>query len=162
MVDPEKRRLANARFLAFRQHQPEMWNRDNVARFHSVIADLEEGYGIDLSSFRVTETEMKPLLVSVTRAPLSGRFPARRQYSKELFCDGRVMQERIQGIYLYLQGMEPRSPQPADQDGDPTRRVPTGGLNTVEGEMDYPTALLVQQSWWKRLIACTLTSKTCL
>jgi hypothetical protein len=36
MGDMEKRSLAKAQFLAFQQYQPEVWNRDNVARFHTI------------------------------------------------------------------------------------------------------------------------------
>jgi hypothetical protein len=138
--------LAKARFLALRQHQRDLWNRDNVARYHTVIADLEQAYGIDLTSFRVPDGEMRPRLIGITRAPLSGRFPARKQYSKESFCDEGLMQERIEGIYLYLQSIESQividrsAPDAWSKAGDGRAEPEEGTLELFHGQ-EFPKSM---------------------
>ncbi len=97
------RSLARARFEALRQHQPSIWNRAEVTRFHEIVTGLEEAFGIDLGLCRIPETEMRPHLVNMQRAPRSGRFPQLKQYSSEVYCDTRLVQEKIETIFKHLQ-----------------------------------------------------------
>jgi hypothetical protein len=54
-----KQSLAWARFSALRSHLPLYWDESSVQQFHGVVTDLEEAYELDLSSFRIPDTEMK-------------------------------------------------------------------------------------------------------
>jgi hypothetical protein len=99
--------LAWARFQALRSHPPSSGNEGEVSQFHEIVSALEAAYGLDLSSFRVPDTEMRQRIVSARRAPYSGRFPAHKQVSDKRFCDVRFLLRQMDGIALYFQNLQP-------------------------------------------------------
>lgn len=99
--------LAWARLEALRSHPPTSWDEVEVSRFHEIVTALEDAYGVDLSSFKIPDAEMKQIVVSMSRASYSGRFPARRQMSDKRFCDVHFVRRQIDGIVLYLQSLQP-------------------------------------------------------
>jgi hypothetical protein len=102
-----KQSLVWARFQALRSHPPSAWDEGAVSQFHEIVSALEEAFGIDLSSFRIPEAELKPRVVSFRRASYSGRFPARKQMSDKRSCDAHFVQRQVDGIVLYFQNLQP-------------------------------------------------------
>jgi hypothetical protein len=111
MDHTHKQSVAWARFEAWRSHPPHWWDEGAVAQFHGIVAALEEAYGVDLSSFRIPDAEVKPRIVGVSRAPRSGRFPARKEMSDKRYCDEQFALRQMEGIVFYFQSLQP-SPEP--------------------------------------------------
>jgi hypothetical protein len=106
MDNANKQHLALANFEAFRSHLPNSWDENEVSRFHKIVTELEDAYGLDLSSFRIPDAEMKPVLIGVSRIGRSGqRRPS--QYSGKKYCDDRVAQRKVDGIVFYFQNLQP-------------------------------------------------------
>ena len=104
--------LAWARFQALRSNQPDRWDETEVARFHDIVTALEGAYGVDLSSFRIAASEVKPMIVAAWRQPRSGRLGRPPQYSSKRYCDEKFVQRQMDGIVLYFQNMQPQSARP--------------------------------------------------
>jgi len=106
MDDANKRSLAWARFEAFRSHLPQSWNANAASQFHETVTALEQAYAVDLSSFRISDSEMKRMIVGVSRSGRSGR---RRppQMSDEPYCDEQVARRKVDGIVFYFQNLQP-------------------------------------------------------
>jgi hypothetical protein len=75
-------------------------------QFHEIVTALEQAYAVDLSSFRIPDSEMKRMIVGVSRIPRSGR---RRppQMSDERYCDEQVALRKVDGIVFYFQNLQP-------------------------------------------------------
>ena len=117
-----KQSLALARFQALLSHPLSSGDEGEVSQFHEIVSALEEAFNVDLSSFRIPEAELKQSedesgstawedagrhVVRFSRAPYSGRFPARKQMSDKRFCDVHFLQRQIDGIALYFQNLRP-------------------------------------------------------
>jgi len=107
MDNHNQQSLAWAQFEALRIHQPKSWDEAAVSTFHEIVTSLEDGFGVDLSAFRVPATDMKPRTLGGSRASYSGRFPARKQMSVQRYCDDAVIRRHIDGIALYFQSLQP-------------------------------------------------------
>jgi hypothetical protein len=107
MDNDNQQSLALARFEALRIHQPKSWDEGAVSTFHEIVTSLEDAFGFDLSAFRVPATDMKPRRLGDSRVSYSGRFPAHRQLSVQLYCDEAVIRRHIDGIVLYFQRLQP-------------------------------------------------------
>ena len=103
--------IAWAQFQAFRAHLPLYWDENAVAQFHRVIEQLEKSFDISLQSFRIPKTEMKPKVLSVRRAPYSGRSSGESRLSEKLYCSSEVALRHLDGIVYFLEGLQP-SPDP--------------------------------------------------
>jgi hypothetical protein len=101
-----------ARFQALQTHPPSSGDEGEVSHFHEIVSALEEAYGVDLSSFRIPEAELKQRVVGSRRASYSGRFPARKQMSDKRFCDVHFLQRQIDGIAFYFQNLQPTPERP--------------------------------------------------
>jgi hypothetical protein len=106
MGDTHNPNVAWVRFVAFRNDQPHWWHEREVSQFHEVVAPLEDAYGVDLSAFRIPDSEMKPQIVGVQRAPRSGRFPGRVQMSQKPYCDEQFARRQVEGIWLYFESLQ--------------------------------------------------------
>jgi hypothetical protein len=111
MDHANKQRLAWTNFEAFRSHLPRSWDEDEVSRFHKIVSELEEAYEFDLSSFRISDAEVKPILIGASRIGRSGR---RRpnQYSAKKYCDQEVALRKVNGVVFYFQSLQPAPERP--------------------------------------------------
>jgi hypothetical protein len=105
----QKMRVARARLEELRNHPPRNWDEIEVANYHDVVTALGEGYKADFSTFRISQDRMQPRRLSGQRAPRSGRYAPRQQYSAKLYCEDSFVQRQIGGLYLYLQGVDSHS-----------------------------------------------------
>jgi hypothetical protein len=96
------------RLLTLQTHPPAACDEGVVAEFHEIVTALEEAYG-DLSGFRISDAKLQPRLVSTTRIPRSGRFPAGAQVSDKRYCDEQLFRRQVDGLVAYLQ---PQPPEP--------------------------------------------------
>ena len=112
MGDAHSSNVAWVRFVAFRNNQPSWWDEQEVSRFHEIVAALEHAYGVDLSAFRIPDSEMKQQIVGVQRAPRSGRFPGRVQMSQRRYCDEQFAKRQLEGIWLYFENLQPTPQRP--------------------------------------------------
>jgi len=112
----QKKRLARARLEALRNHPPKDWDEMEVAQFHDVVTALEGVYEVDFSAFRISRDRMNPRRFGGQRAPRSGRYTTRPQYSAKLYCQASFVQRQIGGLHLYLQDLDSDPPeQPGNQ-----------------------------------------------
>jgi hypothetical protein len=112
MGDAHSLNVAWVRFVAFRTDQPRSWDEREVSRFHEIVSGLEHAYNVDLSAFRIPDSEMKQQFVGAQRAPRSGRFPGRVQMSKKQYCDEQFARRQVEGIWLYFEGLQPTHRRP--------------------------------------------------
>ena len=105
-MDDGRKRDALAQFKALRGQPPRSWDETDVAQFHEIVTALEEAFGVNLTSFRVPDAQMKRRIVGVSRIGRSGR---RRppQMSNERYCDKEFVQRQIEGIVFYFQNLQP-------------------------------------------------------
>lgn len=112
MSDPN---VAWAQFQALRSHPPSSdWDERDVSRFHEIVTALEEAYnGLDLSAFRIPDSEMRPHVLSFSRASYSRRHPPRPPRMSEMrYCEGDVAKQKLEGIPFYFQSLQPPPPEP--------------------------------------------------
>jgi len=105
-----KQSLAWAHFQALRSHPPSSGDEGEVSRFHELVSELEEAFGVDLSSFRIPEAELKQFedeSGSTAWVDAGRHFPVRKQASSRRFCDVQFLQRQIDGIALYFQNLTP-------------------------------------------------------
>jgi predicted glycoside hydrolase/deacetylase ChbG (UPF0249 family) len=107
MSDTHRENVAWAQFVALLNDQPTWWDEHEVARFHEIVTELEEGFAVDLSAFRIPDSEVKQSVDSAQRAPRSGRFPGRKHLSPKRHCDEQFARHQIEGIMLYFQSLQP-------------------------------------------------------
>lgn len=107
MSNLHKQSAAWAQFGAFQSNPPTWWREDDVVEFHKIVTALEESFGVDLSPFRIPESQLRPKIVGAQRAPRSGRFPGRTQMSSTRYCDEKFAQRQVEGIALYFQNLQP-------------------------------------------------------
>ena len=112
MTDSHDANVAWARFLALRNDPPRSWNEREVSRFHEVVTTLEKAFAVDLSAFRIPDSELKQIIVAVQRAPRSGRFPGQKQMSDQRYCDDGFARRQIEGLMLYFQSPQPPPERP--------------------------------------------------
>jgi hypothetical protein len=112
MGSTHKQSVAWVRFVALRNDQPPRWDEREVSRFHEIVTELEEAFAVDLSAFRIPDSEMKQRIVGVQRAPRSGRFPARTQMSEKRYCDEQFARRQMEGTMLYFQSLQPPPERP--------------------------------------------------
>jgi hypothetical protein len=114
-----KQSLAWSRFQALLSHPFSSGDEGEVSQFHEIVSALQEAFNVDLSSFRIPETELKQYEDesgstawvdagrSIGRTPYPGAFPAGKQMSEKRFCNVHFIQRQIDGIAFYFQNREP-------------------------------------------------------
>ncbi|MGA2136733.1 MAG: hypothetical protein ABSH50_30965 [Bryobacteraceae bacterium] len=110
--------VAWVRFVALRNDPPTSWTEDEVSRFHQIVEALEAAYSVDLSAFRIPDSEIKQQVVGVQRAPRSGRFPGRIQMSGKRYCDEQFARRQVEGVMLYFQTLQQSPERPKFGFGD--------------------------------------------
>jgi hypothetical protein len=80
----DKQRRALASLLAFQTNPPSFWDENAVSQFNEVVSALGKAFErdeMDLSSFLISEAELKPYEdeSGSTSWVEAGRFPARKQ-----------------------------------------------------------------------------------
>lgn len=105
MIDPQKWKLALARFNGYYANIPSFIKTEHVADYHAIVAALEEASAEDLSHFKIPSDKLKPKLVSVRPASYGGH-PGSSQYSKDNYCDSTFFKGQIDGLKHYLATMQ--------------------------------------------------------
>ena len=110
----KKQSLAMAQFQAFQTNPPSFWDESTVSQFNVVVSALEEAYERDLSSFLISEAELKPYEdeSESTSWVDAGRFPAHKQMSQKRYCDEKLAQRKIDGIVFNFQNLQPMTERP--------------------------------------------------
>jgi hypothetical protein len=67
---------------------------------------------VNLSAFRIPDSEITQKIIAVQRAPRSGRFPGRTQMSEKRYCNEKFARRQVEGIVLYFQNMQPPPERP--------------------------------------------------
>lgn len=110
--------LARARFDALRRNKPSWIKRPEVDEYHLILRVLEAASGVDLSAFRIPDSELKPRVSGISLA--TRRRPGATRYSDERYCDDGFFSRRIDGLWNYLRTLdisnqkESRMGEPAD------------------------------------------------
>jgi len=101
MRDPQKWRIAVARFNAYSNNIPSFPKTEDVKDYHALVAALEEASGEDLSSFKIPPEKLKPKLMSVRPAPYGGGRGS-ANYSDIDYCDSNFFEAQIEALKNYL------------------------------------------------------------
>ena len=96
-------RSAWALFQALRASPPSRWNAERVMHYEVVVGGLESAYGVNLSSFRVPSSELRPRISSMRMG--TRRFPGTVKYTEERYARSEDMVRRLDGLALYLDAM---------------------------------------------------------
>ena len=104
MTDDRKLNVAWAKFEAFRNNIPSWPTEEVAAEFNRIVTDLQDASGEDLTAFMIPDSELKPKIVSVSRATM--RRPGRVNYSDKRYCDDNFLHRQIDGIVFYFQGLQ--------------------------------------------------------
>ncbi len=106
MIDDKRFSVAWARFDALRRNIPPWLKTEQVAEYHSIVDDLQEASGEDLSAFRIPDDQIKPRITAVTRGTI--RSPGRAFYSKDAYCDDNFFARQVSALATYIQSLEER------------------------------------------------------
>ena len=72
--------------------------RRGRAEFHEIVSALETAFEIDLSRFRIPDSEMKQYAVSMHRRSQYGRFRAKTRLTDVRYCDDELVLKQVAGI----------------------------------------------------------------
>jgi hypothetical protein len=97
--------LAWAQLEALRKNLPEQVEEKHVSEFHSILNLLHEATSEDISSFRIPEEEVKPIIAGVLRP--TRRRPGHTTYSSKKYCDRDLMLRKIDAVFGYFKRLEP-------------------------------------------------------
>jgi hypothetical protein len=100
--------LAITKFEAFRTHPPNWITQEAVDEFHAILSMLETAGSLDLSAFRIPDSQMKPKIVGVSRGTRSRA--GRVQMSARPCCDDDYFKRQVDGVALYIQNLTPPEP----------------------------------------------------
>ena len=108
MDDARKWHVATAQLDAYAKNLPDLYAlpENLVTEFHAILKLLEEATGEDLAPFRVTDSDVKPIPMSATRA--SRRQPGTVYYTEAKYCDRNLMLRKIDGVRGYFQRLYPQ------------------------------------------------------
>jgi hypothetical protein len=109
----DKQRRALASLLAFQTNPPSFWDENAVSQFNEVVSALGKAFErdeIDLSSFLISEAELKPYEdeSGSTSWVEAGRFPARKQMPEKRYCDENFAQRKLDSLVIYFQNPQPK------------------------------------------------------
>jgi len=122
MDDAQRKDIAKARFLALRNNIPRGWDGTAVSYYHSVLAALEEAFGMNFSPFRIGEGHMKPVTAYFRLRARPGRPEAPIPISKLQYCSEDFARQQLEGAYLYLQQIELQDRPSATPPAGPLRK----------------------------------------
>jgi hypothetical protein len=105
MRDPQKWKLAMARFNGYYANIPPFLKAEQVADYHGIVSALEEASSEDLSHFRIPPEKMKPKIISVRPGGYGGGRGS-AQYSKEAYCDSTYFQGQVDSLKHYLSELD--------------------------------------------------------
>jgi len=78
-----------------------------VQEFHAVL-DRIEGIGIDVSEFRIPDSEVKPKVTNVSPVSYIGGGGGHVSYSKEKYVDKSFILTKLDAILGYFKSEKPR------------------------------------------------------
>ena|ERR1700733_275077 len=88
--------VIKARLNALRNNLPNYTKESVVREFNSMVEQLEEELqDPEIASFRISESDIKPRIVSFV---LGGRV----NYSEDKYCDNQLFKRQIEGLWEYL------------------------------------------------------------
>lgn len=101
-MDGKKWMKAFARFQALKRNMPGSVDVQRVNEYHSILHELQDASGEDLSSFRIPESELNPVPTRVPFASRRNPHP-RTQYSSERYVDDDFFARQVDGVSNIVQ-----------------------------------------------------------
>ncbi len=86
---------------AKRKFPPTSWDELEVSDYHGILSTLEAASGENLTTFRVTDNELKPRAVSARRRGYSGS-PGSVTMGKKRYADTQRMLQRLEAVRSYF------------------------------------------------------------
>ena len=115
----DKQNRALAKLKAFQTNPPSFWDESEVSQFNEVVSELNEAFEVDLSSFLIPATELKPYddgsgsTAWVDAGRHGGRFStAGNQISEKRCCDAKFAQRKLDQLVNYSQNLLQPPPEP--------------------------------------------------
>jgi hypothetical protein len=104
MQNEREWRLARAEVEAIRKNLPTSVSESLVAEYHAVLDRLTSASGENFDTLRISEAEITLRVVSAQRAGRNS--PARKDYSKERYCDSNLFRRRLDTLAGYIEDIE--------------------------------------------------------
>jgi len=105
MLDPQKWKIALARFTGYHANVPSFIKTDDVDDYHAIVGALEEASGEDLSNFKIPSEKLKQRVVGIRPASYRGG-RGNVQYSPDKYCDSTFFQGQIDALKHYLPSIQ--------------------------------------------------------
>jgi Trp operon repressor len=93
---------------ALRKNIPASVDESTVNQYHSIVDFLQTSSGEDLSHFRISQTEVKPRVVSFRPGGYGGG-PGQVQYSSKKFCEEAYFKRQVEALWQYIQTIKSSS-----------------------------------------------------
>ncbi len=108
MLNQQQWNVAFSQLDALRKNMPASVTQGRVEEYHTIVFALQNASGdVNLLSFRVPDSEVKPIVSSARRG--TRRMPGHATYSKERYCDAQFFKRKVDGLWQYIQGMRSES-----------------------------------------------------
>ena len=101
MLDPQKWKIAIARFNGYCKNVPTWIKTENVDDYHQILNALAEASGEDLSQFKIPDEKLRPRVTSVRPGGYGGG-PGSVTYSHDKYCDPTFFRGQIDSLKHYL------------------------------------------------------------
>lgn len=94
-----------ARLESLRSHIPSWIKQPEVDEFNSILEVLQTGSGADFSPFRISPAEVKPRVISGSRA--TRRSAGYLTYSQDGYCESSLFRRRIEAAWNFGRTLDP-------------------------------------------------------
>lgn len=103
MRDEKKMRMATIRLSGFRSHVSGSVTERMFYEYHSIVSDVEEACGLNLTMFRLSPALLEQREITETRR--SRTFErSERQFTHERFCDKELFDRALDRLSTWIQG----------------------------------------------------------
>ena len=108
MLNQQQWNVALAQLDSLRKNVPTSVTQGRVEEYHAMVFALQAASGdSSLLSFRIPESEVKPIVVSVRLG--SRRATGQTNYSKEKYCDAKFFKRQVEALWQYIQRAQNQS-----------------------------------------------------
>jgi hypothetical protein len=111
MNNSPKLAVAISRLAALRRNLPKEISEDTVGDYHSIIGDIQEGTGADLSGFRIKDKDIKPNIIPLGMYVIGAPIP-KPIYTDKKFCDSNLFKRQIEALSEYVSELRRSGRQP--------------------------------------------------
>ena len=79
---------------------------NHVEDFHSLLTELQEQVGTDLSEFRIPPSAIKTRAIPLTVSYVFGQ-PQSEPYEYQPYCDEKVFKKQVDAVLIFVEAIVP-------------------------------------------------------